>query len=208
MARLNTKRDRDGGSFPDCWCSQGPPRCRAAVFPKTYIHKVFKAAHPDNSMSSKAMAVVDAMLLDLGKQVAAAASDAVTKAKAKTISDRDVQLGLTQVLPASLAAAGAAAGAAALKAAGYGAKRLAGGAGQEEEEEESVESSDFETESEDEGMAGGATKGAKSPKRTSPMQHPQARPRSPPLQAAPRRRLPLKPQRRLLRRRLPRRPWL
>lgn len=65
----------------------GARKARRAAAPlsfKTYIHKVFKAAHPDNSMNSKAMAVVDTMLLDLSKQVAAAASDAVTKANARS----------------------------------------------------------------------------------------------------------------------------
>lgn len=67
----------------------------------SYIYKVLKEVHPDNSISNKAMAIVNSFVLDLEERIATEAGRLARFNKRRTITAREIQTAVRLVLPHS-----------------------------------------------------------------------------------------------------------
>ena len=67
------------------------------------IYKVLKQAHPDCSIGSKAMGVLNAFVGDIFGQVSAEAGKLAFYSKKRTISSREIQAAVRLMLPGELA---------------------------------------------------------------------------------------------------------
>ena len=69
----------------------------------TYVHKVLKQVHPNNTISSKAMAIMNSYVIDNFERIAGEASKVVHYNKRSTISSREIQTAVRLLLPGELA---------------------------------------------------------------------------------------------------------
>ena len=70
---------------------------------KIYVYKVLKQVHPDTSISSKAMNIMNSMVGDMFDRVASEASKLAKYNKKATISSREIQTAVRLLLPGELA---------------------------------------------------------------------------------------------------------
>ena len=70
---------------------------------KLYIHKVLKEVHPDTGISSKAMSIMNSMVIDFFEKLANEASKLATYNKKATMTSREIQTAARLVLPGELA---------------------------------------------------------------------------------------------------------
>merc|ERR1711862_328148 len=68
-----------------------------------YIYKVLKQGHPDSSLSSKAMSIMNSFVNDLFERIAAKASRLAHYNKRSTITSREIQTAVRLLLPGELA---------------------------------------------------------------------------------------------------------
>jgi len=68
----------------------------------SFIYKVLKQVHPDIGISSRAMAVMDSMLLDLFDRIASEAGRLARSNKRHTIGSREIQTACRLMLPTEL----------------------------------------------------------------------------------------------------------
>lgn len=68
-----------------------------------YIYKVLKIVHPDISITSKAMSIMNSFLNDVFEQLAAEATRLVYYNKRSTITSREIQTAVRLLLPGELA---------------------------------------------------------------------------------------------------------
>ena len=68
-----------------------------------YIYKVFKQVHPDASMSSKSMSIMESFVVDMFGKIATQAGKLVQYNKKCTLSSRDIQTAVRLILPGELA---------------------------------------------------------------------------------------------------------
>jgi len=70
---------------------------------KIYIFKVLKQVHPDTSVSSKAMSIMNSFINDMFEKIATEASKLARYNKKPTITSREIQSAVRLVLPGELA---------------------------------------------------------------------------------------------------------
>ena len=68
-----------------------------------YLYKVMKQVHPDNSISSKAMGIMNSFVNDIFERIAGEASRLAHYNKKSTISSREIQTAVRLLLPGELA---------------------------------------------------------------------------------------------------------
>ncbi|XP_028666374.1 late histone H2B.L4-like [Erpetoichthys calabaricus] len=68
-----------------------------------YIYKVLKLVHPDTSISSKAMAIMNSFVNDMFDRIAIEASRLAKYNKRSTISSKEIQTAVKFLLPGELA---------------------------------------------------------------------------------------------------------
>jgi len=68
-----------------------------------YIYKVLKQVHPDTSISSKAMSIMNSFVNDLFERIAAESSRLAHYNKRSTITSREIQTAVRLLLPGELA---------------------------------------------------------------------------------------------------------
>ncbi|KZC04850.1 PREDICTED: histone H2B-like [Dufourea novaeangliae] len=68
-----------------------------------YIYKVLQQVHPDTSISSKAMNIMNGFINNVFERIMAEASQLLFYNKKKTITSRDIQTALRLLLPQELA---------------------------------------------------------------------------------------------------------
>ncbi|XP_067882532.1 histone H2B 1/2-like [Heterodontus francisci] len=68
-----------------------------------YIYKVMKQVHPDTGISSKAMCIMNSFVNDIFGRIAGEASRLAHYNKRSTISSREIQTAVRQLLPGELA---------------------------------------------------------------------------------------------------------
>ncbi|XP_055521053.1 histone H2B 8-like [Leucoraja erinacea] len=68
-----------------------------------YIHKVLKQVHPDTSISSSAMNIINSFIDDIFERIASEASRLIRYSKRLTISSREIQTSVRLLLPGELA---------------------------------------------------------------------------------------------------------
>ena len=68
-----------------------------------YIHKVLKQVHPNTSVSSKAMSIMNSFVNDMFERIAAEASKLAHYNKRSTITSREIQTAVRLLLPGELA---------------------------------------------------------------------------------------------------------
>ncbi|DAA29578.1 TPA: histone cluster 1, H2bd-like [Bos taurus] len=68
-----------------------------------YVYKVLKQVHPDISISSKAMAIMNSFINDISECIAGEASCLMHYNKHSTIASREIQTALCLLLPGELA---------------------------------------------------------------------------------------------------------
>uniref|UniRef100_UPI00398F3135 histone H2B 5-like n=1 Tax=Pristiophorus japonicus TaxID=55135 RepID=UPI00398F3135 len=68
-----------------------------------YIYKVLKQVHPDTSISSKAMSVMNSFVNDIFERIACEASRLIHYSRRHTISSREIQTAVRLLLPGELA---------------------------------------------------------------------------------------------------------
>ena len=69
----------------------------------TYIYKVLKQVHPDASISSKSMSIMDSFVVDIFDKIATEAGKLLQYNKKCTLSSRDIQTAVRLILPGELA---------------------------------------------------------------------------------------------------------
>lgn len=67
-----------------------------------YIYKVLKQVHPDTSISSKAMGIMNSFVNDVFERIAGEASRLANYNKRSTISSREMQTAVRLLLPGEL----------------------------------------------------------------------------------------------------------
>ncbi|XP_032903196.1 histone H2B 5-like [Amblyraja radiata] len=70
---------------------------------RVYIHKVLKQVHPDTSISSSAMNIINSFIDDIFERIASEASRLIRYSKRLTISSREIQTSVRLLLPGELA---------------------------------------------------------------------------------------------------------
>eukprot|EP00798_Chlamydomonas_sp_ICE-L_P007658 gene7658-biopygen17446 len=70
---------------------------------KTYIYKVLKQVHPDTSISSKAMGILNSFINDMFDNIASEAARLARYNKKSTLTSREIQTAVRLVLPGELA---------------------------------------------------------------------------------------------------------
>lgn len=70
---------------------------------KSYIFKVLKQVHPDQSISSKAMSVMNSFIMDIFERIATESSRLLVYNKTKTLSSSEIQTAVRLLLPGELA---------------------------------------------------------------------------------------------------------
>ncbi|XP_017488643.1 PREDICTED: histone H2B-like [Rhagoletis zephyria] len=68
-----------------------------------YIYKVLKQVHPDTSISSKAMSIMNSFVNDIFERIAGEASRLAHYNKRSTITSREIQTAVRLLLPGELA---------------------------------------------------------------------------------------------------------
>ena len=68
-----------------------------------YIYKVMKQVHPDTSISSQAMSIMNSFVKDLFERIASESSRLAHYNKRTTISSREIQTAVRLLLPGELA---------------------------------------------------------------------------------------------------------
>ena len=68
-----------------------------------YVYKVLKQVHPDTSISSKAMGIMNSFVTDIFERIAGEASRLAHYNKRLTITSREVQTAVCLLLPGELA---------------------------------------------------------------------------------------------------------
>ncbi|XP_078405782.1 histone H2B 7-like [Cetorhinus maximus] len=68
-----------------------------------YIYKVMKQVHPDTSVSSKAMSIMNSFVNDIFERIAGGASRLTHYSKRSTISSQEIQTVMCLLLPWELA---------------------------------------------------------------------------------------------------------
>lgn len=68
-----------------------------------YIYKVLKQVHPDTSISSKAMSIMNSFVNDLFERIASEANRLAQYNKRRTISSKEIQTAVRLLLPGELA---------------------------------------------------------------------------------------------------------
>ncbi|XP_072892272.1 histone H2B-like [Hemitrygon akajei] len=68
-----------------------------------YIYKVLKQVHPDTSISSKAISILNSFVADIFERIASEASRLVHYTRRQTISSREIQSAVRFLLPGELA---------------------------------------------------------------------------------------------------------
>lgn len=68
-----------------------------------YIHKVLKQVHPDTSISSKSISILNSFVNDIFERIAVEASRLAHYNKRSTITKRDIQTAVRLLLPEGLA---------------------------------------------------------------------------------------------------------
>merc|ERR1712099_111887 len=68
-----------------------------------YVYKVLKQVHPDTSISSKAMMIMNSFVSDIFERIAGEASKLAKYNKRSTISSREIQTAVRLLLPGELA---------------------------------------------------------------------------------------------------------
>ena len=68
-----------------------------------YIYKVLKQVHPDASITSKSMSIMESFVVDMFGKIATQASKLVQYNKKCTLSSRDIQTAVRLILPGELA---------------------------------------------------------------------------------------------------------
>ena len=68
-----------------------------------YIYKVLKQVHPDASISSKSMSIMESFVVDIFGKIATEAGKLVQYNKKCTLSSRDIQTAVRLILPGELA---------------------------------------------------------------------------------------------------------
>ncbi|XP_073081106.1 histone H2B type 1-M-like [Manis javanica] len=68
-----------------------------------YVYKVLKQVHPDTGISSKAMGIMNSFVNDIFERIAGEASRLVHYNKRSTITSREIQTAVRQLLPGELA---------------------------------------------------------------------------------------------------------
>merc|ERR1712037_50532 len=70
---------------------------------KTYIHAVLKQVHPDVSISSKSMDVMNSFITDIFEQIANESAKLSRYTKKPTLTSREIQTAVRLLLPGELA---------------------------------------------------------------------------------------------------------
>lgn len=83
----------------------GKPRNRKRAYSSysTYIYRVLKQVHPNTGISNKAMAIVNAFVVDMMERIAVEAGRLAKYNRRNTIASREVQTAARLVLPGELA---------------------------------------------------------------------------------------------------------
>lgn len=68
-----------------------------------YIYKVLKQVHPDTSVSTKAMSIMNSFVNDIFERIANESSKLVTHNGKRTITSREIQTSVRLILPGELA---------------------------------------------------------------------------------------------------------
>ena len=68
-----------------------------------YVYKVLKQVHPDTSISSKAMGIMNSFVNDIFERIAGEASRLMHYNKRSTITSREIQTAMRLLLPGELA---------------------------------------------------------------------------------------------------------
>jgi len=68
-----------------------------------YIYRVLKQVHPDTSISSKAMSIMNSFVNDIFERIAAEAAKLAQYNKRSTITSREIQTAVRLLLPGELA---------------------------------------------------------------------------------------------------------
>ena len=68
-----------------------------------YVYKVLKQVHPDTSISSKAMGIMNSFVNDIFERIAGEASRLMHYNKRSTITSREIQTAVRLLLPGELA---------------------------------------------------------------------------------------------------------
>lgn len=69
----------------------------------SYIYKVLKQVHPDTSISTRAMLIMNSFMIDVLERLATEASRVVQLNKRSTITSREIQTAVRLLLPGELA---------------------------------------------------------------------------------------------------------
>ncbi|KFG84098.1 histone H2B [Metarhizium anisopliae] len=69
----------------------------------SYIYKVLKNAHPDTSISNRAMSIMNSFVKDIFGRIAHEAAKLAAYNKKSTISEREIQTSVRLILPGELA---------------------------------------------------------------------------------------------------------
>ena len=88
-----TKAQKDGKK---CKCSRKESY-------SMYVYKVLKQVHPDTSISSKAMGIMNSFVNDIFERIAGEASRLMHYNKRSTITSREIQTAVRLLLPGELA---------------------------------------------------------------------------------------------------------
>ena len=78
-------------------------KCSRKESYSVYLYKVLKQVHPDTSISSKAMGIMNSFINDIFKRIAGEASRPVHYNKRSTITSREIQTAVRLLLPGELA---------------------------------------------------------------------------------------------------------
>lgn len=78
-------------------------RTRRVESYKRYIYRVLKQIHPDTGISSKAMDVMDSLMMDMFERIVSEASKMSLRSKRVTLSAREIQAAVKLILPGALA---------------------------------------------------------------------------------------------------------
>ena len=70
---------------------------------EVFIYRVLKQVHPDSSISSKAMGIMNSFVNDIFQRIASEASRLTKYAKKSTIGSREIQSAVRLLLPCELA---------------------------------------------------------------------------------------------------------
>ncbi|XP_060951656.1 histone H2B 1/2-like [Limanda limanda] len=68
-----------------------------------YVHKVLKQVHPNTSISTKAMGIMNSFVSDIFERIAGEASHLAQYNKRSTITSREIQTAVRLLLPGELA---------------------------------------------------------------------------------------------------------